>query len=121
MYFVLSMSKTSRHVYWNRNTVDFDCCKISTGALGTQGNAETGSGAAAQEEEEGGDNEDDDEERHPSPEVLVREAADDVGSAGAGHCHIDHVCKTDYNEDNLGRLPLSSHVWTKYQTTANNV
>ena len=60
---------------------------------GTQGNAETDSGAAAQEEEEDGDDEDDDQERHPGPEELIREASDDVRSAGAGHCHIYRVCK----------------------------
>lgn len=59
---------------------------------GTQGDTDTGGGAAAQEEEEDTDDQDDDEDRHPGPEELVREAPDEVRTAGAGHRHIDQVC-----------------------------
>ena len=74
----------------------------------TQGNTETGGGAAAQEEEEDTDDEDDNEDCDPGPEEFVREASDDVRSAGAGHCHIDHVCnvgKID-NEDDITEMLL---------------
>ena len=74
----------------------------------TQGNTETGGGAATQEEEEDTDDENDNEDRHPGPEELVRKASDDVRSAGAGHCHIDHVCNISksHNEDNITEMLL---------------
>ena len=75
---------------------------------GTQGNAETGGGAATQEEEEDTDDENDNEDRHPGPEELVRKASNDVRSAGAGHCHIDHVChiSKSHNEDDITEMLL---------------